>query len=254
MVRVYIGVRFRMSISNKLLMSSGEDEMPRGESFYVIPGSYSWTCPEGVTSVSVVCIGGGGGSGTSSASGGGGLGYINDYPVTPGNSYNVAVGEKGRSGWMAGGFNGGDSEFINSSTVCGRGGIASGAGGTYTGDGGGNGSAAVSSGGGAAGGYSGDGNSGTGGAGAGGTTGSRMGGGGVGAHGEGTSGTPNTGQGGSGGQDGYTKMGSNESSADGGLFGGAGSDRWTSQGAGGCVRIIWPGDARQFPSTDVDTP
>jgi len=28
---------------------------------YTTAGTYSWTCPEGVTSVSVVCVGGGGG-------------------------------------------------------------------------------------------------------------------------------------------------------------------------------------------------
>jgi hypothetical protein len=27
-----------------------------------------------------------------------------------------------------------------------------------------------------------------------------------------------------------------------------------TQGAGGAVRIIWPGTTRQFPSTDVSTP
>ena len=253
MVWVHIGESTSVTISSKLLMSSEEEDM-RGESFYVIPDTYSWVCPAGVTSVSVVCIGGGAGSSGGAASGGGGLGYINDFAVTPGNSYTVRVGEKGRSGMMAGGYNGGDSYFINTSTVKGGGGIADGAGGTYTGDGGGNGSAGNSNGGGGAGGYSGDGNSGTGGAGADGTTGSRMGGGGVGAHGEGSSGTPNTGQGGSGGQEGYTFMGSNETSADGGLFGGGASNRWATQGAGGCVRIIWPGDTRQFPSTDADTP
>ena len=252
MVWVHIGASTSMTISSKLLMSSGEEEM-RGESFYVIPDTYSWVCPAGVTSVSVVCIGGGGGS-NGTASGGGGLGYINDYAVTPGTSYLVRVGEKGRSGMMAGGWNGGDSYFDNQSTCKGGGGISDGAGGTYTGDGGGNGSAGSGSGGGGAGGYSGDGNSGTGGAGADGTTSSRMGGGGVGAHGEGSSGTPNTGQGGSGGQEGYTFLGTNETSADGGLFGGGASNRWATQGAGGCVRIIWPGDTRQFPSTDADTP
>ena len=33
-----------------------------GEAVYDIPGTYSWTCPDGVTSVCAVAIGGGGGS------------------------------------------------------------------------------------------------------------------------------------------------------------------------------------------------
>lgn len=37
---------------------------------YALPGSYTWTCPVGVTSVSILCVGGGGG-GQSSSSGGG---------------------------------------------------------------------------------------------------------------------------------------------------------------------------------------
>ena len=91
---------------------------------YSSPGTYSWLCPAGVTSVNVVCIGGGGGAK-----------YFSD-PVS----------------------DGGDSYFINTSTVCGRGGKAGGigTGGLYTGDGGGNGGAggaATCAGGGGAGGY-----------------------------------------------------------------------------------------------------
>jgi hypothetical protein len=37
-----------------------------GGAFYITPGSYSWTCPGGVTSVSVVAVGGGGGGNVSS--------------------------------------------------------------------------------------------------------------------------------------------------------------------------------------------
>ena len=40
--------------------SSGDEGGIRGEAIYTTPGTYSWTCPEGVTSISVVAIGGGG--------------------------------------------------------------------------------------------------------------------------------------------------------------------------------------------------
>tara|TARA_R110002153_G_scaffold42110_2_gene120017 strand:- start:790 stop:2175 length:1386 start_codon:yes stop_codon:yes gene_type:complete len=105
---------------------------PVGEAVYTTPATYSWVCPAGVTSVSVVCIGAGGFGGDSS------------------------------------GVGGGDSYFMNTSTVKGGGGVTldenftnSRAGGSFAGDGGGNGGGwgggdyPVSGGG--AGGYSGDG-------------------------------------------------------------------------------------------------
>lgn len=130
-----------------------------GEDVYTTPGTYSWTCPVGVTSVSVVAIGGGGGGGDpwynwpytgdqSYGGGGGGLGWKNNISVTPGQTYTVVVG--------AGGFGsdntnqGGDSYFIDVNTVKGGGGKNGkspdyypteyvGLGGDYVGDGGGNG-------------------------------------------------------------------------------------------------------------------
>ena len=33
----------------------------QGQQAYTTPGTYSWTCPAGVYSVSAVCVGGGGG-------------------------------------------------------------------------------------------------------------------------------------------------------------------------------------------------
>ena len=60
-----------------------ETSPPIGQVAYTTPGTYSWTAPAGVTSVSVVAIGGGGGYSQISASlspytghggGGGGLG------------------------------------------------------------------------------------------------------------------------------------------------------------------------------------
>jgi hypothetical protein len=193
---------------------------------YTTGGTYTWTVPAGVTSISVVCVGGGGSGfarGAGSAGGGGGLGYKNNITVSPGQQYTVVVGDGGpRTGAAAEntpGIAGGDSYFNNTSTVAGYGGgggIASGnaSGGSYVGDGGGNGGAGryysspYAAGGGGAGGYAGNGGiggsypnasaSGTGGGGGGGGSGSRHspsqysnpggGGGGVGILGQGSNG------------------------------------------------------------------
>ena len=150
-----------------------------GQVIYDIPGTYSWVCPAGVTSVSVVAIGGGGGGGVGyttysynspnatyyyyknyvcSGGGGGGLGYRNNITVVPGQSYTVVVGKGGfasLSNW--GHTSGENSYFISTSTVRGGGGgagtslfvsygsnpndISGGSGGTWFGNGGGNGGA-----------------------------------------------------------------------------------------------------------------
>ena len=248
-----------------------------GQSEYTTAGTYSWTAPAGVTSVSVVAVGAGGDAGAwqngGTSGGGGGLGYKNNISVTAGQTYTVVVGA------LPGGFSGnagGDSYFINTSTVKGGGGgggpmngnsAPGGTGGTYTGDGGGNGGNGASGtsnprkygGGGGAGGYSGNGGNGgyysnatgswqntpgtagSGGGGAGAWNGGHTGGG-VGIYGEGTSGAAAAGQeGGSGGEP--------STGSDRGKFGGGrGSNNYSSNGWG-AVRIIWPGSVRQFPST-----
>lgn len=232
-----------------------------GQQAYTCSGTYSWVAPSGVTSVSVVAVGGGA-AGTPGSyvccvgyvagggGGGGGLGYINSYSVTPGNSYSLVVGARASSN-QAGNF----SQFVNATTVKGFGGNGAGSaptGGTYYGTGGGDGGNAGTlancngSGGGGAGGYSGKGGNGgglysfagsnaaacSGGAGGGaaynGSCWGGAGGGGVGILGKGTtgaggstSGYPHGGGGGSGGATG----GSNTSSgtvAIGGLYGGGG--------------------------------
>lgn len=123
---------------------------------YSTPGTYAWTAPAGVTSVCVVCIGGGGSGGkgqfVGAGGGGGGLGYKNAIAVTPGSSYTVVVGGGGAARLTtSNGMAGGESYFVNVSTVRGGGGgagnaaitgtgiVNGGAAGTYTGDGGGNG-------------------------------------------------------------------------------------------------------------------
>lgn len=84
---------------------------------YVTPGSYTWTCPAGVTSVSILCVGGGGGgqssSGTTATSptaggqstfvntsvcyaGGGGAGISGVFdPITPANGGTSYYGQSG---------------------------------------------------------------------------------------------------------------------------------------------------------------
>lgn len=87
---------------------------PVGQDIYTTAGTYSWTVPQGVTSICVVCIGGGAGAasnldGFGSAfcgGGGGGLTYKNAIPVVPGASYTVVVGAFGGIG-----ANGGASSF-----------------------------------------------------------------------------------------------------------------------------------------------
>ena len=81
-------------------------------------GTYSWTCPSGVTSVRVQCwgagAGGGGGSGSMGGEGGGGGEYAEEpaYSVTPGTVYHYQVGN-GATGGNTGqaGQYGGDSIF-----------------------------------------------------------------------------------------------------------------------------------------------
>jgi len=66
------------------------------------PGTYSWTVPAGVTSISVAGIGGGGGGSQKSAGGSGGGGglisYSNSISVTPGTTCTIVVGAGGATG------------------------------------------------------------------------------------------------------------------------------------------------------------
>lgn len=275
-----------------------------GEASYVVPGTYTWVAPAGVYYVNAVCVGGGAGgrnftnnNGNSSAGGaGGGLGWKNNIPVVAGTSYTVVVGEGGVS-IAAIGINGntnpgGNSYFINTSTVAGFGGGAGtnttvGTGGTYTGDGGGFGGNAYPStgasymcpGGGGAGGYTGNGGNGgyfsssvvnaTAGVGGGGGGGGSFysgssiyasgAGGGVGILGQGTNGAAGASSSsnsaafrGAGGSGG---QGGTQSMVGGDYGGGAGSYSASSvvyNGGGGAVRLIW-GPDRAFPATNTGT-
>ncbi|MBU0999425.1 hypothetical protein KKG24_03975, partial [Patescibacteria group bacterium] len=263
--------------------NSGTVAAAPGQQAYTTPGSYSWTAPTGVTSVSVVCVGGGGGGANSNnayASGGGGaLRYDNDVAVTPGNSYAVVVGVAGHNNGGADKTAGGTSSF-NTTTVVAPGGQAgidistdTTPASSTSGDGGGAGGkgrrgadGSNGAGGGGAAGYSGNGgdgiywnggsytgdSAGTGGGGGGGRNNSPQavnnanGGGGVGIFGEGTSGGVG-GYGGSGG--GNAHVAPTEQYGHGGEYGGGGGGSPLAVGGTGACRIIWPGDVRQFPST-----
>lgn len=236
-----------------------------GSQSYTTAGTYTWVAPVGVTKVSVVAVGGG------ARSYGAGLGYKNNYSVTPGNSYTVVVGA---------GVNttcGNNSYFVSTCVV--KGGKGTSGGGTYTGDGGGNGGTG-GVGGGGAGGYSGAGgagapnctvgNVGAGGGGGGGGSASCPirsggGGGGVGLFGQGANGTAGGatgygticgGGGGSGGGAGGLANGFSGNGGAGGNYGGGSGVGCTANGTGGvgAVRIVWPGDTRTFPSTNVGLP
>lgn len=248
--------------------------VPTSQQAYTTSGTYSWTAPVGVTSVSVVCVGGGGAAigavNDYQWGGGGALAYANNITVIPGNSYAVVVGANG----VLNGANGGDSSFNSTSCKAGGGGTptaigTAGAGGTVifgTGGSGGAGGTVIATsntraGGGGAGGYSGSGgaggnagNAGASGAGGGGGGGGGFppgsnsgGGGGVGILGEGSSGSGGAagagGNGGSGGTAGGTLLGGN--------YGGGGAGSNFGADGSGAVRIIWPGTSRSFPSTNT---
>ena len=207
-----------------------------GQQAYTTAGTYSWVAPAGISSVSVVVVGGAAGRG-------GALAYKNNYTVVSGNSYSLRVQAAGGCGCTASFFN----------TTCT---VRAGSGANRVGDGGGNGGL-QGDGGAGAGGYSGQGGTGqspccgiaatngAGGGGAGGTVSSFIGGGGggVGILGQGASGVINAnGRGGGGGSGG----------ANGGCAGGGGAyggGAGSLLPAGGAVRIIWPGTTRSFPST-----
>ena len=261
-----------------------------GQAEYTTPGTYTWVAPAGVTSVSAMAVGAGGaGSGGwggrygyygGTSGGGGGLGWRNSISVTPGTSYTVVVGagngiftEPGNFGMLSSGYDGGDSYFINTSTVKGGGGKAGRAidspptpsGGDYVGAGGGNGGQGAlviyeqirSAGGGGAGGYSGAGGagnyasggsagSGGGGGGGGGNAGdptAGTGGGGVGLYGQGSNGSGGTGASGWGGNGtgyggGGGSGGASASNVEGGQNATAGGDY--GGGGGGCGGSGYP--------------
>jgi hypothetical protein len=265
-----------MSAIQQMLLA-GDGRPPfTGQVSYTTSTITTWTCPIGVHSVCVVAIGPGS-TGTESSNrkrggSGGGLGYKNDIPVVPGQSYLVVVGAANTTS---------STYFINETTVCGRAGVAGGAGGTFVGDGGGNGGGGGA---GSAGFVVGDGTMYTGGGG--GSSGSYDGNGGAGGPGDtGSSGIPG-GVGGQGIRGGVGGSGGSRGGGGGGganLYGGvlprtsspfsvgntgalygsgggaglkvvggsSAANHASASGRVGALRIIW-GDGRAFPSTKVE--
>ena len=252
---------------------------------YTTAGTYTWTCPTGVTSVCVVCVGAGGSGGAYGGSGGS-LAYKNNITVVPGQSYTIVAGATNSVTGAVAPYTEAaeDSSALGTTATGGEGGYSGTSSSQYKSigsnyDGGGRGGLASSDfygaipeggnayregAGGGAGGYNGDGGtagqgpasgtSGSGGAGGGGSVGSSggTGGGGVGLFGQGSNGAAATanqsttgGAGGSGGATGGNTYG--------GQFG-AGSAAMGSTtptaAQTGAVRIIW-GDGRSFPSTNT---
>lgn len=179
-------------------------------SVYRTPGTYTWTPPAGVTSVTIQAWGAGGAggglsTGSSNRSGGGGGAFVGSttVSVTPGVGITLIVGQGGQGGSGAGGaggtgyMNGGSGAFA--STVAGGGGGGSTAFGTSViacGGGGGSNSGAVNNAASGTSGGAGQGGSGAGGGGGCGTTGGNASGATPGTGG--TGGTTSTGTGGQG--------------------------------------------------------
>lgn len=238
--------------------------------------STDWTCPAGVTEVSILCVGRGGpynGSGGRHGGGGGSLSYRNNVAVVPGRTYrvfidtsvtyvldltsfavlcraNAATDRTGAAAYTANGetsFAGGDGGSGFSSTVAGGGGGAAG----YSGVGGNGAGWTTSAGTGAT---AGSGGGGGGGQARGSSSGRCGGGGGVGLLGEGASGaagstTARQGQGGSGG----LPANNTTLSTNGGNYGGGagGPSSGAGQPGGGACRIIW-GPGRRYPDNAGD--
>ena len=245
-----------MSARDLVMAAAGVPTGPAiGQVEYTTAGTHTWVVPAGVTSVSAVAIGPGGDCIGLIGAGGGALTYVNDYNVTPGSSYTIVVGSGGSGasstafGMIAGGAPSNDS------------GLPGFASGDYTvGSTGGSGSDGDYGGGGGAAGYDGQeggegafregeyGWEGVGGGGGGGGgysefTGCAGKGGGTCLRGQGASGT-----GGLPGFDGGQGSAHAGSPATTSFYGGGGAI-YNAGGSGGAVRIIWPGNLRQFPST-----
>jgi len=89
---------------------------------YTTPGSYTWTVPDGVTSIQIVATGGGGGAsslGTGSGGNGGNGGIVTaTLAVTPGGTLSLYVGGGGAGiNQTGGGGGGGGSTNVNAGTA-----------------------------------------------------------------------------------------------------------------------------------------
>lgn len=123
---------FRVARYALLGLAFGNDVADADTKIAFGAGNWTWTCPAGVTFVTVECWGGGGAGGgatrtsgtSSSCDGGGGAGggYAGSVvSVTPGNTYAIVVGVGG-TGVSAGDGNNGGTTSFNTSTVLAKGG------------------------------------------------------------------------------------------------------------------------------------
>ena len=107
------------SLKDRYKLTSTSGVIDSGQSLFTSDGTF--TVPDGVITISAVCIGAGGGGsqgggGWSGAGGGGGaLSYKNNISVTPGEILTIVVGDAGEGGTTGG--DGGDSQIKRSSTV-----------------------------------------------------------------------------------------------------------------------------------------
>jgi hypothetical protein len=285
-----------LSVNGSTVIGTEILNMTGLSSTFTTVGSNIFTVPADVTKISAVLIGGGGGGGGSgggvggNGGGGGGLVYINDYPVSPGQTLTVVVGGGGAAVSASAGGDGGNSSITGiAAAFGGKGGAATanapaslgGSGesnfvnsGISNGGSSGKGTNTTGGGGGGSAGYSGNGGSGgtTGGtpsgAGSGGGAGGGSegngdnggnGGGGIGILGQGSSGESG-GVGGSGGENGVTASsttgsnGGNYGGGGGGADGATGGEQSGGNGAQGVVRIIWSPSSkfsRLFPTNQV---
>tara|TARA_R100000152_G_scaffold1745_2_gene595 strand:- start:1448 stop:2356 length:909 start_codon:yes stop_codon:yes gene_type:complete len=89
-------------MSSQQLFLGGTKVVVVGQQSYGSAGSYSFTVPDGVTSISCVCVGAGSGGGIANVQDrggpGGGLSYRNNVSVSPGQTINIIVGDRGIKG------------------------------------------------------------------------------------------------------------------------------------------------------------
>jgi len=102
------------------------ETLVNGEAVFTNPGTFTYTIPDDVGSISAVVIGGGGGgmfapsNGAGTAGAGGGLAFNNNIEVSPGEQLTVTVGDAGSAGIQSSSTsptNGGRSEIERSGQV-----------------------------------------------------------------------------------------------------------------------------------------
>jgi hypothetical protein len=110
-------------LSDRMMQAAHPKVAGPGQQAYTSAGTYTFTVPAGITSISAVCIGGGGGGSDGDQVGlvafggdGGSLSYKNSMSVTPGQSVTVVVGPPGDTGFSQGPI-GSDSSITISSVV-----------------------------------------------------------------------------------------------------------------------------------------